>query len=298
MNPVIALMKREETTKKRILVVGDRMTDIYIHGVQKETCQEGCPKFIERARFVVPGGSENTVRSLSYWRTKVDRPFTQPITSIKTRYIADGRCVMRHDEERLITPSRALPIHQEVLFSLTSTDGVILSDYDKGTLTSNCIRQVIDRCRDMRIPCVVDAKRNPHLYEGAIIKCNSDYMIKYEKELGELTFDVPDGNGNRLVVTGGDRNPITWDQSGPRGLGYDLPPVRCANHVGAGDCFAAHLTLALVHGFQLHEAAAIAHSAGRVYVQHHHNRPPRPDEVAADYDLSTKPARCERIASG
>lgn len=58
--------------------------------------------------------------------------------------------------------------------------------------------------------------------------------------------------------------------------------VNCVSHVGAGDCFAAHLVLALAHGFSLEDAAAIAHSAGRVYVQHEHNRPPMPEEIAED----------------
>jgi len=58
--------------------------------------------------------------------------------------------------------------------------------------------------------------------------------------------------------------------------------VECKSHVGAGDCFAAHLTLALAHGIPLEQAAAIAHSAGRVYVQHLHGRPPYPIEIRKD----------------
>ena len=61
--------------------------------------------------------------------------------------------------------------------------------------------------------------------------------------------------------------------------------VRVVSHVGAGDCFGAHIVLALAHGFSLREAAALAHSAGRVYVQFPHNRAPRPEEIAADLVL-------------
>jgi sugar/nucleoside kinase (ribokinase family) len=59
------------------------------------------------------------------------------------------------------------------------------------------------------------------------------------------------------------------------------------NHVGAGDCFAAHLTLALAYGFSLKEAAGLAHSAGRVYVQSFHNHPPFPTDIAADMSTVT-----------
>ena len=61
-----------------------------------------------------------------------------------------------------------------------------------------------------------------------------------------------------------------------------LTSVKCVNHVGAGDCFSAHLVLALAYGFTLEDAAVIAHSAGRVYVQHQHSRPPLPQEVRED----------------
>jgi D-beta-D-heptose 7-phosphate kinase/D-beta-D-heptose 1-phosphate adenosyltransferase len=66
------------------------------------------------------------------------------------------------------------------------------------------------------------------------------------------------------------------------------------SHVGAGDCFAAHLVLALAHGLSLEEAAMIAHSAGRIYVQHPHGRPPWPHEIKKDLD----PAGGKVIRSG
>ena len=59
--------------------------------------------------------------------------------------------------------------------------------------------------------------------------------------------------------------------------------VEVKNHVGAGDCFAAHLILGLAYGLSLEDAATVAHSAGRVYVQFPHNRPPLPSEIVADF---------------
>ena len=71
-------------------------------------------------------------------------------------------------------------------------------------------------------------------------------------------------------------------------LEKELPKVNCINHVGAGDCFGAHLVLALMYGFSLEDAATIAHSAGRVYVQHLHNRPPLPEEIEEDLEKNVK----------
>jgi len=61
-------------------------------------------------------------------------------------------------------------------------------------------------------------------------------------------------------------------------------PQHCVNHVGAGDCFGAWLTLGLAHGLRLQEAARLAHAAGRVYVRHPHNRPPWPHEIRKELD--------------
>jgi D-beta-D-heptose 7-phosphate kinase/D-beta-D-heptose 1-phosphate adenosyltransferase len=86
------------------------------------------------------------------------------------------------------------------------------------------------------------------------------------------------------VVTHGAFPPVILHQQP-----YTFPemgkPVPCRNHVGAGDCFGAHLALALasdVHN--LRAAVRYAHAAGRVYVQHPHNRPPYLHEIARDLD--------------
>jgi D-beta-D-heptose 7-phosphate kinase/D-beta-D-heptose 1-phosphate adenosyltransferase len=194
--------------------------------------------------------------------------------SVKTRYIEDSRIVFRYDDDRKGTDG--YPEYEEyahkhrkrALEAIHFAGGVLLSDYDKGFLTQELIREVVDLCKQRGIPCVADAKREPAVYAGTVLKCNSAYVSKY---LNVLRRD-------NVIVTYGPTNPTVNDVEGCSIVKH----VECVNHVGAGDCFAAHLALALGYGFSLVDAAMLAHAAGRVYVQHPHNRPPHPCEIEED----------------
>mgnify|MGYP001609984467 CR=1 FL=1 len=269
---------------RRIVVIGDAMVDRWVYGHTAQ-CQDGCPKFVQESVLEVPGGAANAEQCLSNWGVKTSLyGYTRNNCPIKCRYVEGGKIIFRADDDRLLRRSegdwwaRGLALEM-----VQSAGGVLLSDYDKGFLSPEFIINLINLCQKRDIPCVADMKRSPNIYSGAILKCNSGYQHNHDRELSELVYDS--STPHRLVVTDGPVNPIIWDGKEPLGLGYFLPPVKCVNHVGAGDCFAAHLVLGLAGGFSLKEAAALAHSAGRVYVQFPNNRPPQPQEIAAD--LST-----------
>ncbi len=275
------LIKLDRTNTRRILIIGDRIVDTYVSGHLND-CQEGCPKFTEESRATVPGGAENAARTLSNWKAVVSM-HTQPIGPVKTRFMVGGKCVFRLDDDRPGRTTQNFAAYRgDALRALLSESrpvgAVLLSDYDKGMLSScgDFIQQVAQICKRKGIPCVADCKRAPEVYAGCILKCNSEYQHKHNDKRN-WTED-----GHSLVVTEGPVNPCVWDR-GQLQKGFQfLPAVKCLNHVGAGDCFAAHLTLGLSYGLSLREAVTVAHSAGRVYVQHPHNRPPRLEEISAD----------------
>lgn len=268
MNPVTKLIELDKYKPRRILVVGDAMVDVYIHGKTTSTCQEGCTKFVEEERVTVPGGAANAARSLRYWFSRSECIYDYLCGPIKTRYLVDNKVVFRHDKDGIQLDLKV--IRNTICDTLGSwkPEGVLISDYDKGLMTPEFINIVISYCTFGRIPCVADVKREPLIYEGAIIKANCNWYDYYRK--GD-------------VVTFGDTCPVVVGESIYNNDDF-LPEVNCINHVGAGDCFAAHLTLALACGLSLKEAAMVAHSAGRVYVQHLHNEPPKPSEIEADFN--------------
>ncbi len=273
-SPINALIDADCTqfVPKTILIVGDAMTDVYVTGRLETGCQDGCEKFVEESRVGVPGGAANVVRSLNYWNTKKLFPTDEQKGPIKTRFVAGNRFVFRHDDET--TKVNFDLVRKDMMETLRGKGiaAVIISDYDKGLLTPSFINNIITMCKRRNIPCVADAKREPELYAGSILKCNNDYYCKHKNKLKSW---------RRLVRTMGASPPdVYFDGEFP--LIQSGSKVECINHVGAGDCFAAHLALALAHKLTLVEAAEIAHSAGRIYVQHPYNRPPRPNEIRKD----------------
>ncbi len=253
------------------------MIDRYVSG-HIATCQDDCPKFVQESIVEVPGGAANAQRCLDNWRVRTSLyGYATADCPIKTRYMTD-RIVFRSDEERPHLRGDYDWAREMAADMVSCASAVLLSDYDKGFLTPKFIVEIAELCKQRGIPCVADAKREPHIYRGTILKCNLDYGKRHPK-----WWETHDAN--YVQTLGQDRPACRWGGYEDTDVcGEILPSVKCINHVGAGDCFAAHLTLALAYNFSLKEAAALAHSAGRVYVQAPHNQPPAPADVAGDLD--------------
>lgn len=267
MNIVDSLIIEVSNRRKFIVVVGDVIIDRWVHGRVAE-CQDGCPKFIRGSVHESAGGAANAYNCLTHWHGVHARLCGGVNQPTKHRFVENGTIVWRYDDEvhNTLGHKAALDTAME---NVNRADAVLLSDYDKGLLTPSFIKEVATVCNERRVPCVADVKSQPDVYMGCIVKCNTDWARRHY-------------NGNLV------RGVLTREYLRPRVngnvVGPDLPHVRCVNHVGAGDCFSAHLTLALAYGFSTEQAAAIAHSAGRVYVQRAHNFPPHPQEISDDFE--------------
>ena len=295
MNLVEQLYERVRTSpyRKRIVIIGDAMTDHWIQG-RLEGCQDGCTKLMTESLTTTPGGAANAMQCLRHWPVNMSLySYPDEVWPRKFRLVdPSGKIVYRFDDETsLQTVCRDESTLRHgwqynvvgALNMVRHAAGVLLSDYGKGFLTPEVVAEVVGMCKARGIPCVADCNRPPALYDGCVLKCNSDYQKAHNRELSRLIYDA-DGEPcqQSLVVTAGPLNPAVWDMGVLARTGPFLPPVRCVNHVGAGDCFAAHLVLGLAYGMPLTDAATVANSAGRVYVQHPRNRAPAPVEVAGD----------------
>lgn len=278
MNAIDRLIKLDRESPKRIFCVGDNMTDVYVHG-HMAIGQEDCPKFVEERMCCVPGGAGNAARQLANWNSKAVLLGIEAEYGLqKARFIVNGKTVFRHDDDDCLYGEKELAQHREMAMEELKEhpcDAILISDYDKYFLTPEFIRQIINYAGEHGIPCVADAKREPELYRDAILKCNIEYAER---------FDVNPLDTASYVITHGHKTPAIWDAGKMVERRHLNRPVECVSHVGAGDCFASHLVLALAHGLSLEDAATIAHSAGRCYVQYEHNRPPHPFEIRRDLD--------------
>ena len=295
MDALLELLRRDSESPKRIAVIGDAMTDVWVQG-EVGTCQEGCLCLRGSTTTSTPGGAANAARQLAHWKSKTwliapipvapvnwrevncELAFRTHGTPVKQRYLdASGRVVFRSDYEGDYAYGKnyLAEIRQLALSAIRNMrfDAVLISDYNKGFLDVDCLRQIIGFCGDHDIPCVADACRHPAHYNGAVVKGNHDYAVRHA--LDDLTAAAVITFGSQPPLILGENPVIAWPPA---------RPVSCVNHVGAGDSFAAHLTLALAHGIALPDAARIAHAAGRVFVQYPHGRPPWPHEIHRDIE--------------
>ena len=299
MYPIDTLIERSRERKLSVAVIGDAMLDVWNHG-HVEQCQDGCPRFINHdTPLNLPGGAALAASQLDRWNVKVslmaitggisdlgrlggglDRKNStrSGFVPIKERFVADGRIVMRHDREGTaygLSDDKLNDCRRTVVSALEIDrfDAVLISDYDKGLLDGQTVRKIIDHCIEHDIPVVADGKKPPTSYLGAVLKVNSAYAAQHP----EVSSHTP-----AAVVTYGAEDPVIVGESSDYIDQGSNTPVVCRNHVGAGDCFAAHLAFALGHGLPIEQAVSIAHAAGRVYVQSALPRAPWPHEVRRD----------------
>ena len=294
------LIALDRAAPKKVAVVGDTMIDEWVVGAEGG-CQDGCLKLAAAEVRHTPGGAAGAARQLTHWGCETTLlGFWEPGLSAcqgwlpawtetcvncdavprKTRHLShDGKILFRADHEQRVygSPKERECVRQMLLQALDRLrpDAVLVSDYDKGTVTDGFVRNVVGLCRALGVPCVCDLKRPPACAKGAILKCNNDYFNRHRP--GVLDF-------HPLVRTFGPDSPDVYLSPSCAPDVPNGPPVRCENHIGAGDCFAAHLALALAYDRRLDSAAAVAHAAGRVYVQHPFGRPPWPHELRKELD--------------
>lgn len=298
----------------RLLALGEPMLDEAVCG-RISTCQDHCPKLLRTERIRTPGGAAGAARQLAHSGADVylcgptggmgcdvpytwnrDYEFVEGKVPVKRRFLCEqGVIRFREDVEEEgygIKEQSLMGLRHLALQAVKNGrwDGVLISDYAKGFLTENLIREVCRFCEGEKIPVVADLKRAPSVGLGAVLKCNADYARQWGVS---VLLHSP-----ASVVTQGPHQPTISSSEGLEPIHSQVVrPVRCVSHVGAGDCFAAWLLLGLVEKLPLGEACRRAHAAGRVYVQHAFGRPPFPHEIGLDLDpVGGKVLRAQDLA--
>ena len=167
-----------QAAQARILVIGDVMLDRYVEGtVERISPEAPVPVLRHRKAREMLGGAGNVAANLASLGGAVDlvglvgqdadgakvRQFladlgiaaeglfssqTRP-TSVKTRYLAQGQQVLRHDWEDTADASdeEAAALLAAFRERLASADIVVLSDYGKGTACRAIAGPVIEAAR-------------------------------------------------------------------------------------------------------------------------------------------------------
>lgn len=203
-----------------------------------------------------------------------DRP-----TTVKTRFIAGSQQLLRADDESIGELTKGLLENivdtAAVVLGASGLGAVILSDYGKGVLADEVIRQLIAASRAASIPIVVDPKGADFTkYSGA------DVLTPNRKELGEATRMATGSSeqivaaAQRIVETCDARHVlVTRGGEGMSLVSAEETPVHLpalAREIfdvsGAGDTVVAVLASGLAAGMTVAEAAQMANVAAGVVV--------------------------------
>ena len=153
--------------------------------------------------------------------------------------------IMRYDIEKEID---SLKIENLALDSI-NYDAVVISDYNKGYLTDNIIREVVSKFENCQI--FVDTKRKDiSVFKNCTLKLN-------EKESKEVKFQ----NRTTKIIT-------TLGQKGCKYLGKNYPVLKVDVHdvCGAGDVFLAALVVRWVETKDIVSAIKTANNCAALSV--------------------------------
>ena len=228
----------------KILLIGDNCKDIYQYGtIDRLSPEAPVPVFVPTRKEERDGMAGNVYNNLESLGCEVTYLFGE--TSTKTRLIDERskQQIVRIDNDVESTPLTFDTDIPDVY------DAVVVSDYNKGTVSYELIEELIA----LSIPIFIDTKKTDlERFQGAWVKINE---LEYSKIKTECTG---------LIVTKGSR--------GAKLVHHDIdipaPSVEVVDVTGAGDTFLAALVVNYLLQKDIKEAVVCAIHAASITVQH------------------------------
>jgi D-glycero-beta-D-manno-heptose-7-phosphate kinase len=286
---------------KRIAIIGDIMLDRYLWGLVSRISPEAPVPVVEiqqeSNRFGGSGNVANNINSLGghpfligVIGNDINGTFLTDLmkeknmttdgliiqdsipTTVKTRIIAHNQHVVRIDREnKLPIPSDT----EEKLIAILNKhihefDAIIIEDYNKGVITGGIIKEILKLSKQYNIPITVDPKYNNFsLFKG--VKLFKPNKKEAEEILGVKILDndsvinamkllVEKLNCENVLITRGESGMALLEKNGD--VTFIRTRARQVSDVsGAGDTVISTITMALVSGSSMKEAATIANFA-------------------------------------
>ena len=227
-----------------ILLIGDDCKDIYQYGtIDRLSPEAPVPVFVPTRTEERDGMAGNVANNLEALGCHVN--YLHGETSVKTRII-DARSkqqIVRIDNDVQSQPLEFMTAIPAVY------DAVVVSDYNKGTVSYELIEELIA----LSIPIFIDTKKTDlERMQGAWVKIND---LEYSKIVSECSG---------LIVTHG--------ANGASVIHHDItcpaPRVEVTDVTGAGDTFLSALVVEYLNTVSIQKAVEFAIQASAVTVQH------------------------------
>lgn len=293
--------------KKKVVVIGDLMLDVYIRGAVARISPEAPIPVVEinEKDKKMPGGAANVAANItalggrsaiigSVGRDQAGKELirelkTQKVdtkgiialsdrpTTEKTRVIAHTQQVVRIDREvkSALNEKQQDMVIKKACEALKDADGIIFEDYNKGLLTTKVIRKVIAFAKARKKIITVDPKFH-NFFEFKGVTVMKPNMKEVTEALGTeavgQTFETIGARVMkklecRAVVLTRSEHGMTIFETGQPPRTIPTFAREVFDVSGAGDTVIATLTLALAAGASLLQAAALANYAAGIEVE-------------------------------
>lgn len=227
----------------KVLLIGDSCTDEYVYGVCERLNPEAPVPILKKTRVDTQRGMAWNVRQNLFSFGIQVCLITQGEQIIKRRFIDEryNQQLLRVDIEDDTKPMKGVIPEGDF-------DALIISDYDKGFLTTERIFSLVE---EFDGPVFIDSKKTTLPIENAFIKINED-------EYNKLT----NKDSLNLIVTKGSKG------ADYKGKNYPGIKVGVFDVCGAGDTFLSALVyFYLIHG-TIEKAIPYANKAAAIAVTH------------------------------
>jgi D-beta-D-heptose 7-phosphate kinase/D-beta-D-heptose 1-phosphate adenosyltransferase len=313
----------------RLMVVGDLMVDRFLWGsVHRISPEAPVPVVHLNSETAALGGAGNVARNLralgavssligvvgqdpgaTEFRQLLkeadldDRGLIEMpgrVTTVKSRVIAHQQQVVRIDRESQdpIDDKASERIRALAHQLLANSQAVIISDYDKGVITPELLGQLLPSSRKAGLTVAIDPKPSnyrhyksasvitPNLQEARAMVGSKGRTAQEISEIGRSLRETLECQA--VLLTRGEDGMTLFQESGEP---LEIPSYarEVYDVTGAGDTVIAVLTLALVAGASLQEAASLANLAAGLVVGKIGTAVPTPPELIA---ASESAGRC------
>lgn len=302
-------MSKFEINKKskvrKALLIGDLMLDKYVFGkVTRISPEAPVPVFLSRQKQQVLGGAGNVFNNLSSLGAEVtlisvigkdsagkavkeliknrklhkcylfqDR---ERLTTIKTRYLSNNQQLIRVDEESRKNISKLAEgfILSNFKKSISATNVVVISDYNKGLVTKSLMQKILQISRKHKVPVIVDPKNKDFdIYRGCYLitpnqleasnisgfDCNSD------KEAEKCAkFIMGKYNIENVLITRGEKGLTYLNKK--KVIHSPTKKIEVYDVSGAGDTVLAILTISIFSNMSVEDILHYANKAAGIVV--------------------------------
>jgi D-beta-D-heptose 7-phosphate kinase/D-beta-D-heptose 1-phosphate adenosyltransferase len=291
---------------KRILIIGDLMVDHYVFGEVNRISPEAPVPIVDVSSYVFKlGGAANVVNCVidmggeplpvgvvgndDYGRWMIDELKSRGVkeacllisqdrpTTAKTRIVVGGQHLMRVDYEKR-DPIDSKLVNQIIAFiedNMEAVKGVIISDYEKGLVTTKLLEKIIPLLKNLGVCIVADARAGNLLHYGgvSVVRTNATRSSKAtgvnlinETSLRNIGLNLLEHlRCEAVVITRGKDGMSVFEKNG--GLTHIPATKEVAKDItGVGDVVTSTLTLALASGAKVVDATRLANCAAGIKV--------------------------------